>query len=67
LSRESYLIYHNQATNTYHQIFYPDEGAMAAKVELAKKYNIGGVALWALGYEGKTILNPLIEYKPQLK
>jgi spore germination protein YaaH len=36
---------------------------MSEKMKLAKEYGIGGVALWALGYDGKTILDPLIDYK----
>lgn len=63
LGEESYLIYKDQGTGTYHQIFYPDRMATERKVNLAKKYNIGGLALWAIGYDGKTILEPLKQYK----
>jgi spore germination protein YaaH len=59
IAQESYLIYKDQETNTFHQFFYPDKRAIAEKVKLVKKYKIGGLALWALGYEGKTILEPL--------
>lgn len=56
---ESYLIYQDEKTGTYHQIFYPDKSATEAKVKLAKTYQLGGLALWALGYDGDTILDPL--------
>ena len=59
VSQESYLIYKDDETNTFHQFFYPDEKAMQEKITLMKKYHLGGIALWALGYEGKTILEPI--------
>lgn len=59
---ESYLVYLDEETSTYHQIFYPDKSATEAKVKLVKDYQIGGVALWALGYDGATILDPLISF-----
>ncbi|PJC30359.1 hypothetical protein CO051_06115 [Candidatus Roizmanbacteria bacterium CG_4_9_14_0_2_um_filter_39_13] len=62
-ARESYVIYQDQQTGTYHQMFYPDEQATLEKIKLTNKYNLGGVAVWALGYDGKTILNPLEKYK----
>jgi spore germination protein YaaH len=61
-SQEPHLIYFDPATGTYHQIFYPDKRATQAKVDYAKKANIGGLALWALGYEGETIMSPLENY-----
>jgi spore germination protein len=63
LSKESYLIYKNEDTGTFQQAFYPDKQATAEKIKLAEKYKAGGIALWALGYEGDTILEPLAEYK----
>ena len=59
VSKESYLIYKDQETNTYHQFFYPDAKAMQEKVDLVHQYRLGGIALWALGYEGNSILEPL--------
>jgi len=63
LAKEKYLIYPDQETGTYYQLFYPDSDATQAKVLLATYYDIGGMALWALGYEGNTILEPLTNYK----
>lgn len=59
VSKESSFGYLDQETDTFHQFFYPDKQAMQEKINLMKKYNLGGIALWALGYEGKTILEPL--------
>ena len=59
VSKESYLIYKDQETGTFYQYFYPDKQAMQEKINLMKKYDLGGMALWALGYEGNTILDPL--------
>lgn len=66
-AEESYLIYKDQKTSTYHQIFYPDAQATQTKINLANKYQLGGLAFWALGYEGNTILNPVVVYKDSLK
>jgi len=63
VSKESYLIYKDQETGTYIQIFYPDKKAIEEKIKIVKKYEIGGIALWALGYEGKDILDPLKDLK----
>ncbi len=64
---EPYIIYHDQGTGTFHQIFYPNSTATVAKIGLANKYQIGGLALWALGYDGTTILNPLAQYKQSIQ
>ncbi len=45
------------------QIHIEDGESLAKKVELVKKYDLGGVALWALGYEAMDMLSPLNPYK----
>jgi len=60
--QETHFSYLNQDTGTYSQIFYPDQTAVKAKISLAKQHDLGGLALWALGYEGNTILSPLASY-----
>lgn len=62
-ARESYVMYKDQQTGTYHQMFYPDQQATLEKIRLTNIYKLGGVAVWALGYDGKSILNPLEKYK----
>lgn len=59
---EKYVIYKDTETNSYHQIFYPDQEIMSDKIKFAEKYNLRGIALWALGYEDASILNPLKNY-----
>ncbi|HUD44208.1 MAG TPA: glycosyl hydrolase family 18 protein [Patescibacteria group bacterium] len=62
-AQEEYVIYKDQDSGTYHQIFYPDENSMTQKINFANNNNLGGIALWALGYEDSTILKPLETYK----
>jgi spore germination protein YaaH len=59
---ESYIIYPDSNGVTYHQIFYPDKTDTSAKLEITEQNNLEGIALWALGYEGDTILEPLSDY-----
>ena len=61
-AQEHYLIYKDEDTGTYHQIFYPDAMATAEKVKLVNDSRIEGIALWALGYEDNKILEPLKNY-----
>lgn len=62
-SQEAYIIYFDSKTNTFHQIFYPDARSTTAKIKLAKNLGLGGIAVWALGYEDKSVLEPLKNYK----
>ena len=61
VAKEPYLMY--PQNDNFNQIYYENEDSMKEKILLAKKYELGGVALWALGYEDTTILRPLEEYK----
>jgi spore germination protein YaaH len=36
------------------------------KVTLVTKNNLAGMAIWALGYEGGSILSPLQRYKANI-
>ncbi|MBI3888150.1 hypothetical protein HY310_03740, partial [Candidatus Microgenomates bacterium] len=58
-----FIVFKDEKTNTYHQIFVPNQNSMQEKIDLAKKYDLAGIALWALGYEGETILEPLENYR----
>lgn len=62
-SQEAFVIYKDVGTGTYHQIFYPTKSATLAKTQFAKLENLGGIALWALGYENSDILSPVSIYK----
>ncbi len=61
VARQPYIII--PESNYFRQIFYENEESLLEKLELSKKYRLGGVAFWALGYEDSTILNPLKLYK----
>lgn len=63
MGKESYVIYKDSETNTFHHVYYPDKKSMEEKISLTKTYDIGGIALWALGYDGDTILQPLQQFK----
>lgn len=47
----------------YRQVFYEDAESLAYKIALAKQYNLRGIALWALGYEGTDMVRVLQEQK----
>jgi spore germination protein len=59
--QEPYVVF--PVGDVYHQIYYENIKSLAAKLDLAKKYHLGGAALWALGYESDTMLSPLSDYK----
>jgi spore germination protein YaaH len=61
-ANEKYISSFEQDTNDYKTIFYPDKDSTQAKIDLANKLELNGIALWALGYEGNSILNPLEKY-----
>ncbi|MFC1711594.1 glycosyl hydrolase family 18 protein [Patescibacteria group bacterium] len=45
-----YLVY--KSAGTIKQIYYEDESSLALKNQLVNQLEIGGIAIWALGYEG---------------
>lgn len=65
IDQEMYSITKDVQTGVYRQTFYPNQNSTQSKIDIAKKYDLGGVALWALGYEGDTILQPLLDYLNQ--
>lgn len=58
-----YLILPPTEGSAYQQIYYEDVTSIKQKIELAKAYNLGGVAIWALGYEDAALLAPIREYR----
>jgi len=61
-AQEKFVTYKGQATQTFYQIFFPNQQSVQAKVTYANQKQLGGVALWALGYESKSMLAPLSNY-----
>jgi len=64
VAREPFLIY--PENDYFNEIYFENEASMKEKISLAQKYHLAGVALWALGYEDATMLNPLTNYKNTL-
>ncbi len=60
---EKYIVYFDPTSGDFHTIFYPDKASTQAKITMANNFQLEGLALWALGYEGDLILNPLTNYK----
>lgn len=62
-AEENYISFLDKNKGDYHTIFYPNKNSTLKKVNFADDFQLRGVALWALGYEGNDILDPLINYK----
>lgn len=62
-SQEVFVEYADPSDQTIHQLSFPNTQSIASKLNFANKKELKGVALWALGYEGDTILSPLLPYK----
>ncbi len=65
VAEEPYVV---QAEGAYFkQIFYEDSRSLSKKVELAREFDIAGVALWAIGYEPDGMLESLADYKKSFR
>lgn len=49
--------------NQAHTVWFPDQRSLDAKLDLAKKYNLKGVALWRLGLESSSYWQPLAAWR----
>ncbi len=64
LSQEKDFIYQEKKGDAYyHHAFLFDKNSFAKRLTFAQNQKLAGVGLWALGYEGDTILLPLTSYK----
>lgn len=64
VAEEADFIYQDKGTDPYyHHARLFDVNAMSGRISFAEKNQLAGVALWALGYEGDTLLQPLALYK----
>ena len=59
---EKYVSFLDEDFGDYHTVFFPDKDSTQAKIHLTNEFQLEGLALWALGYEGNSILNPLASY-----
>jgi len=62
-SQEAFAVYEDTTSGTYHQLSFPNQQSLNAKLALSNKETLSGVALWALGYESDSMLTPLLQYK----
>lgn len=60
-SEEPYLLY--PEASYYTAIVYTNSQAIESRLRLSKELGLGGVAFWALGYEGSKTLGPVEHYK----
>lgn len=51
-----------QKGNTFYQIWMEDKDSIESKLAVMRKYNIGGVAAWKLGYETSDIWDKIAVY-----
>lgn len=64
IAKEPYVIY--PENDYFNQIYFENEASVREKIAMAQKYALGGVALWALGYEDDVMISPLRSYKNTL-
>jgi spore germination protein YaaH len=65
-AKEPYIIFPDEKVQDYHQIYYENKESIEKKILFSQQYNLGGVAFWALGYEGKSILEPVAAFKSHI-
>ena len=64
LAKETIFIFQDKAGDPYyHQVFLFTQQDFSDRITFTVKNNLAGVGLWALGYEGNTLLQPLNLYK----
>lgn len=61
-AQENFLVYHDSATHTYHQFYYPTIESIEKKIQAAEDQHLAGFGLWALGYEDPALLPPFKQY-----
>lgn len=63
VSEEPYMIFPGETDGHFQQIFYENKASLEKKLDLVKSYRLGGVAFWAMGYEGPHMLDGVPGYK----
>ncbi len=48
-----YLVYYDEDEDRWHMGFFENERSINYKIDLLEGLNLGGMAIWALGYEGE--------------
>lgn len=52
VAKVPYFTYISESTGHYRVVYFENTDSLKAKYELAKTYQLGGVGIWALGYDG---------------
>jgi spore germination protein YaaH len=52
LAQSPYFNYISPKTGMSRQVYFENAESLKAKYELAKRYNLAGIGIWALGYDG---------------
>lgn len=52
LAKVPYFTYFNSEKGTNRQVYYEDVNSLREKYQFAKKKNLAGIGIWALGYDG---------------
>ncbi|MFZ5424852.1 MAG: glycosyl hydrolase family 18 protein [Patescibacteria group bacterium] len=52
IAQVPYFSYVSEDTGSIRSVYYENERSLREKYKLAKKYALGGVGIWALGYDG---------------
>jgi spore germination protein YaaH len=63
VAQEPYVIFPGETPRHFQQAFYENKEALEAKIALVKKYQLAGIAMWAVGYESDGMLAPIDVYK----
>jgi spore germination protein YaaH len=62
--KEKVFIYQERKDDLYfHQAFLVDADDVKKRIDFVRNNDLGGIGLWALGYEGDKLLKPLSLYK----
>ena len=53
VAKVPYFTYYSVESGTYRQIYYEDKRSLTEKFSYARDMGLGGIGIWALGYDGK--------------
>jgi len=64
LGKVPYFTYTSPETGSIREVYFENEQSLEIKYQLANDYNLGGVGMWALGYDGgyQELWNLLAKY-----
>lgn len=51
-SKSPWVSYFDKESKTWRQVWFENERSLGLKLDLVNQANLGGIAIWALGYEG---------------